>query len=85
MQSEVCRNSLSDILDRLGPGLFLEVDHAWLGHAFNFRAVGSNVGPLEAAKNFAEDRECYFSYSPQTRRGEFGRAYFRDMPADPSD
>jgi hypothetical protein len=58
---------LKEILDRLGPGAWLQIDDRWISHLFS--------GSLEAAKEFARENHCAFRYNKESRFGEFGRAY----------
>ncbi len=64
---------LTEILDRLGPGAALTIDHRSLRHLFDAE-VGAAV---EAAKEFANRNHCTFTYDEEQVLGNFGRAYFK--------
>ena len=65
-----------DILDRLGPGLWLHADNVTLRSLFKpERSVGINGLTIQAAEEFAAKHECTFLY--ENMRGVFGRANFK--------
>ena len=70
---EELQTHLGEILDRLGPGLWLEIDGRYL------KAVFGPKNPMEDAHEFAANRHCCFikfdpcdSHDPV---GKFSRAY----------
>jgi hypothetical protein len=67
---ETALDRLREILDRLGPGLFLEVD-ATAFHALFGDSIGRETAELEAAQ-FAAKCNCFFSSHGKMAR--FGRA-----------
>jgi hypothetical protein len=64
--------NIAEILDRLGPGLFLQIDDARLatafGHSLNWKA-------RQCAQEFAVSHECRFSVDTRSGMGFFSRAY----------
>ncbi|MCH8347873.1 MAG: hypothetical protein IH901_05195 [Proteobacteria bacterium] len=71
------RAFFKEILDRLGPGLWLHVEH------FILVAVFGSEATVKAAKKFAYDNECAFRYEPGQHYGDgfgvFGRAYSKKI------
>ncbi len=64
---------LTEILNRLGPGATLTIDHRWLSHLFDTEVSAA----VEAAKEFANRNHCTFMYDKKQVLGKFGRAYFK--------
>ncbi len=63
-----------DILDRLGPGLWLHADNVTLRNLFKpERSIGINGLTIQAAEEFAAKHECTFRYEDEF--GVFERAY----------
>lgn len=68
--------NLSEILDRLGPGLWLHVDGRVLTGTFGLD------GAVKAAQAFAKAHQCYFIPNDGASEsgeifGKFGRAYIK--------
>lgn len=66
---------LGELLDRLGPGVFLHVDDMILKSLFPSTVRGVDQA---AVKTFAEQHACAIRYEKQAEQGVFGRAYFKD-------
>ena len=64
---------LTEILDRLGPGATLTIDHRWLSHLFDVEVSAA----VEAAKEFANRNHCMFTFDEEQGTGKFDRAYFK--------
>ena len=47
---------LGEILDRLGPGASLHIDHRWLSHIFDTEIDAA----VDAAREFAKRNHCAF-------------------------
>ena len=75
-QPTIVQNQLTEILDKLGPGLRLEIDDLWLARAFGYDAAAR-----QRAEEFAKDHHCGFIYNARTCGGIFIRAYFKDAPS----
>ena len=65
---------LTEILDRLGPGAFLTIDHRWISHLFDAEVSAA----VDAAKEFASRNHCTYTYDEEDGLGIFGRAYFKE-------
>ncbi len=67
------RALFKEILDRLGPGLWLHVEHYILVTVFGSEAT------VKDAEKFAQDNDCAFRFEPGEHYGDgfgvFGRAY----------
>ena len=67
---------IGEILDRLGPGLWLHADNVTLRGLFKpEQSVGINGLTVQAAEEFAAKHDCTFRY--ENEYGVFGRAYFK--------
>ena len=65
-----------EILDRLGPGLWLHADNTILRGLFQPEgSVGINGLTIQAAEEIAARHDCTFRYENEC--GVFGRAYFK--------
>ena len=64
---------LQDILDRIGPGMWLSVDDRFLVAAFGHESTSKK------AEKFAHHNQCAFRFERGAQRGDgtglFGRAY----------
>ena len=70
---EQARGNLKEILDRIGPGMWLNVDDRVLSAAFGLDATS------DEATEFARRNQCAFRYKRGPAyggMGEFGRAYY---------
>lgn len=64
---------LGEILDRLGPGIWLHADNVTLRSLFKpEESIGINGLTIQAAEEFAAKHECTFRYEDDF--GVFGRA-----------
>ena len=71
------RDHIRNILDLLGPGLWLEMDKAAFPTFFG-GDIGRESAKVEAAR-FAKDNRCCFISDGQTAK--FGRAYSKEQDA----
>lgn len=66
----------SEMLDRLGPGLWLHVDDVNIKALFQpADSVGIDDLTIRTAEEFAAERDCAFRYERKNECGVFGRAY----------
>ena len=70
-QMDAPLDHLKKILDLLGPGIFLELDHAAFPRFFS-GDIGRESAEVEASR-FAKENKCFFS--SDGHRAKFGRAY----------
>jgi hypothetical protein len=65
-----------ELLERIGPGIRLEVDDVVLKAVFG-EGLGERLEPaIERAREFAERNHCGCIYSPGDTHAMFIRAYF---------